>query len=60
MTKRYVVELQQNTAFSNQSFSIKPDQRSLSYNPSDIADKNGFITINKLIMLTGHILTCGQ
>ncbi|WP_422140027.1 hypothetical protein [Endozoicomonas sp. ALC020] len=42
MTRRYVVELQQNTAFSNQSFSIKPDQRSLSDNPSDIDGKNGF------------------
>ncbi|WOG26990.1 hypothetical protein [Endozoicomonas sp. 8E] len=42
MTRRYVIELQQNAVFSNQSFSIKPDQRALPYNPSDIANKNGF------------------
>ncbi len=44
LTRRYIVELQQDAAFSNQSFSIKPDQRLLSDNPSDIADKNNFIT----------------
>ncbi|WOG26992.1 hypothetical protein [Endozoicomonas sp. 8E] len=42
MKRRYIVELQQDAAFSNQSFSIKPDQRALSDNPSDIANKNGF------------------
>ncbi|WOG26985.1 hypothetical protein [Endozoicomonas sp. 8E] len=44
MTRHYIVELQQDAVFSNQSFCIKPDQRSLSYNPSDIAEKKGFIT----------------
>ncbi|WP_448215869.1 hypothetical protein [Endozoicomonas sp. 2B-B] len=44
MTRRNIVELQQDAAFSNQSYSIKPDQRSLSDNPSDIADKIGFKT----------------
>ncbi|WOG26979.1 hypothetical protein [Endozoicomonas sp. 8E] len=42
MKRRYIVELQQDAAFSNQSFSIKPDQRALSDSPSDIANKNGF------------------
>ncbi|WOG26980.1 hypothetical protein [Endozoicomonas sp. 8E] len=43
MTRRYIVELKQDAVFSNQSFSIKPDQRVLSYNTSDIAHKKGSI-----------------
>ncbi|WOG26989.1 hypothetical protein [Endozoicomonas sp. 8E] len=43
MTRRYIVELKQDALFSNQSFFIKPEQRALSDNPSDIADKNGFV-----------------
>ncbi|WP_422132408.1 hypothetical protein [Endozoicomonas sp. ALD040] len=42
LTGRYIVELQQDAAFSNQSFSLKQDQRALSDNPSDITEKNGF------------------
>ncbi|WOG26987.1 hypothetical protein [Endozoicomonas sp. 8E] len=42
MTRRYVVELQQDTASSNQSFSMNPYQRLLPYNTSDIANKDGF------------------
>ncbi len=48
LTRRYIVEIQQDATFSKQSFSVKPNQHVLSYDTSDIADKNGFITPNLL------------
>ncbi|WOG26978.1 hypothetical protein [Endozoicomonas sp. 8E] len=42
MTRRFIVEPQQDAVFSNRSFSIKTDKCLLSYKPSGIANKNGF------------------
>ncbi|WOG26974.1 hypothetical protein [Endozoicomonas sp. 8E] len=41
LTRHFIIELQQDSGFPNQCFSIKPDRRSLPGNPSDIADING-------------------
>ncbi|WOG26970.1 hypothetical protein [Endozoicomonas sp. 8E] len=41
LTERFIVELQQDAGFPNQSFSIKTDRRLLSVNPSVIAYING-------------------
>ncbi|WOG27936.1 hypothetical protein [Endozoicomonas sp. 8E] len=41
-TKHFVIELEWNADFSNQNFLIKLDRRTLSGNPSDIADTNGY------------------
>ncbi|WP_422132423.1 MULTISPECIES: hypothetical protein [unclassified Endozoicomonas] len=42
LTRLFIVEFEQNTDFPNQNFFVKPDQLTLSGNPSDIADKNGY------------------
>ncbi len=42
LTKHFVIELERNADFSNQNFLIKLDRRTLSGNPSEIADTNGY------------------
>ncbi len=43
LTRCFVIELEQNSDFSNQNFCIKLDRRALSDNPSDIAVTSGCI-----------------
>ncbi|WOG26929.1 hypothetical protein [Endozoicomonas sp. 8E] len=42
MTRRYIVEYEQNADFPNQNFFIKLDRNALSGNTSDIVDTNGY------------------
>lgn len=42
LRERFIVELQQNSIFPNQIFSIKPVLSALACNPPDIADKGGY------------------
>lgn len=42
LTERFVVELEQNAVFTNQSFSVKDDQHKWPDSPSDITDTNGY------------------
>ncbi|WOG26802.1 hypothetical protein [Endozoicomonas sp. 8E] len=41
LTRRFIIELEQNAGFPNQNFSIKIDRRTLSGSLPDIADTNG-------------------